>query len=175
MTHTYKNDLCVEEVLEKIVHAQKKASKCSCPDCDYSCKTSIKELLHPNKSHSLPAKNTVPFILYTSKGMPFKADGVFKFRCSCCNEIKFHCVSTFIFKVLKVKDGCARLELLAFHNHNDEQSHCDSHFCSPCEQINHQNVEDLCPTGICINVDLSCFCAIQCLPAIFIPCDCCGC
>ncbi|WP_133579038.1 CotY/CotZ family spore coat protein [Aureibacillus halotolerans] len=66
------------------------------------------------------------------------------------------CFSTIFFRVEKVKGHCATLSLLRPLKKNGEQiddlhSPCDRHLCA------------LEKTDVCIEVDLECFCAIQCL------------
>ncbi|QED49976.1 spore coat protein [Cytobacillus dafuensis] len=161
--HHHKEN-CVEEVLEAILKAQKKAKRDD--ECKVSCKESIKELLGEEKK---PKKNTIPFILYCDCE-PFKGTGVTTFTTH-SKKKKFACISTFIFKIKDLDDNCAVLELLTFKPkkscHEDSGKKCDhKEPSSPCRQIDHKDVDDLMRTGICITVDLSCFCAITCLPAI---------
>lgn len=148
---------CVADVLEAILEAQKKVEK---DDCKVSCQQSIDELLEEKKK---PVKNTIPFMLYCDC-KPFKGSGVTTYY-SPSKEKKFKCVETFIFKIKDIDKDCAVLELLTFLS--DHKQSCQSHdFTTFCEQIDHKNVDDLIETGICINVDLACFCGITCLPAV---------
>ena len=156
---------CVEEVLEAILEAQKKVKE-DHDCCKTSCKESIDELLHEKKP---PKKNTIPFILYCGCE-PFKGTGVTTYSCH-SKKKRFKCVESFIFKIKDLEKGCAVLELLTFktdHKHSDSDG---KHECkdlhSVCSQIDHKCVSDLVETGICITVDLSCFCAISCLPAVY--------
>jgi hypothetical protein len=146
---------CVEEILEAILRAQKKVEDHhkSC----LSCKESIDDLLD---EHKKPKKNTIPFILFCGCE-PFKATGVTTFPGG-PKDKKFACITSFIFRISDLKDQCAELELLAFKPKKDDSKGLHS----PCDQIDHEKVEDLVRTGICINVDLSCFCAVTCLPAV---------
>ena len=146
---------CVEEILEAILRAQKKVEDHH-KDC-LSCKESIDDLLH---EHKKPNKNTIPFILFCGCE-PFKATGVTTLPGG-PKDKKFACITSFIFRISDLKDQCAELELLAFKPKKDDSKK----FRSPCDQIDHEKVEDLVRTGICINVDLSCFCAVTCLPAV---------
>ncbi|WP_456275841.1 CotY/CotZ family spore coat protein [Bacillus sp. AK128] len=90
--------------------------------------------------------DTIPFLLYTKKGELFKAFGnVGELRGGDCFVTPF-------FRVENVKDGCcATLSLLrpAGVDFQDEKDLCD--------------VENLLKTDFCFEVDLNCFCAIQCL------------
>ncbi|QHE52626.1 CotY/CotZ family spore coat protein [Pontibacillus sp. HMF3514] len=153
---------CVEDVLEGILEAQKKVKKDDC--CKTSCQHSINDLLHEEKKSK---KDTIPFILYCDC-KPFKGSGVTKYRCH-SKHSKLKCVETFVFKVKELDKKCAVLELLTF---KDEQKNAskEKRLCSPCDQIDHKRVDDLIGTGICITVDLSCFCAISCLPAVRLDC-----
>jgi spore coat protein Z len=158
------HDGCVEEILEAILKAQRKAEKDD--SCKTSCRESIKELLGESKKFT---KNTIPFILYCDC-KPFKASGATTYLTH-HKEKKFICITSFIFKIKDIKDECAVLELLTFKPdkkcEKDSFKKCDDKdVCTPCCQIDHKNVDDLVKTGICINVDLSCFCAVTCLPAV---------
>ena len=147
--------VCVEEVLEAILKAQKKVED-DHKECS-SCEDSIKELL---EEHKKTKKNTIPFILYCGCE-PFKATGVTTYPGG-PKDKKFACITSFIFKIKDLKGQCAELELLTFKPKKDDHKKSDS----PCDQIDHEKVEDLVRTGICINVDLSCFCGVTCLPAV---------
>ncbi|WP_060673299.1 CotY/CotZ family spore coat protein [Rossellomorea vietnamensis] len=156
---------CVEDVLEAILEAQKKAKKDH--GCDTSCKKSIEDLLCEKKKHK---KNTIPFILYCGCE-PFKGTGVTTYHCHSKKKKAFKCIETYVFKIIDLDYKCATLELLTFksdHKGDDSHHHHDNKcaLSSPCKQIDHKSVEDLMDTGICITVDLSCFCAITCLPAV---------
>ncbi|WP_052345737.1 CotY/CotZ family spore coat protein [Paucisalibacillus sp. EB02] len=145
---------CIKDTLKEILEAQQKVQWSHDVACD-----EIDKLLHPDHGKK-NLKNTVPFILYTKEGCPFKADGVTTFDCKCCNSEKFKCISTFIFRLSGLKEDCAILELLTF-KHDQKCSPS-----SPCDQLDCEKVEDLIRTGICIKIDLDCLCSIFCLPAV---------
>lgn len=155
----YKN--CVEDVLEAILYAQKKVKN---DDCHTSCKQSINDLLGEKRVK----KNTIPFLLYCGCE-PFKGTGVTTYSCHSKTE-KIKCINTHIFKVKELNKECAVLELLFFKSDlkdRKDPKHCHGkHGDSACHQLDHKSLDDLVGTGICINVDLSCFCAITCLPAV---------
>ncbi|WP_433744453.1 CotY/CotZ family spore coat protein [Falsibacillus pallidus] len=154
-----KKEGCVEEVLEAILKAQNKVKKLS--ECKNSCKESINDLL---EEHKKPKKNTIPFILYCGCE-PFKGTGVTTIH-GPHKKKKFACITSFIFKIKDLDNNCATLELLAVKP--DKSSKDGQKFCSPCGQLDCADVVDLVKTGICINVDLSCFCGITCLPAVWL-------
>lgn len=157
-------DNCVEDVLAAILKAQRKVKNEH--ECKTSCKQSIDDLLGEKKKK--PKKNTIPFILYCNC-KPFKGTGVSTYSCHHSKNKKFKCVETYVFKIKDLKGSCAVLELLTFKSHSkhsDKQS--NSNVSSPCQQIDHKCVNDLMATGICINVDLSCFCAVTCLDAVYL-------
>ena len=157
--HKGKEDgACVEEILEAILKAQRKVEKDhdkKCSSCDESFERRLEEK-EPKKFN----KNTIPIILYCGCE-PFKGEGVTTLQ-SGFKDKKFVCITSFIFKIRDLKGNCAELELLTFKPRRDR---CDK-FKSPCEQINHHYVDDLMKTGICITVDLSCFCGVTTLPAV---------
>lgn len=157
--------VCVKETLEAILHAQQIAEKTTCTS---SCTTFIEELLSPVNPHN---KNSIPFILYCKDCTPFKAEGVHIEKEHCTGKKIFSCVSTYIFRISSLKENCAVLELLVFSNTSEPHPNsccCEDseEFCSPCCQIDCEEVDELIRTGICINVDLSCICGISCLPAV---------
>ncbi|MBB6454785.1 spore coat protein Z [Salirhabdus euzebyi] len=156
------DDNCVCDVVRAIADAQEDVVDVA---CDVSCSRSIDNLLAPVSRNNL---DTVPFILYGKDLKPFKAFGA---------DIEFSggrqrldCTESFIFRVKEVSDDCcAVIELLTFDDEepdapgNQQGARCDK---DPCEQIDGEEVRDLNRTGICITVDLKCFCAITCLPAV---------
>ncbi|ENH95918.1 spore coat protein [Gracilibacillus halophilus YIM-C55.5] len=141
---------CVCEVVEAIADAQDDVLD---QNCDISCNRSIQSLVSPGSGQGL---DTVPFMLFDKKGKPFKGIGV---DIENNGRPEFQCVESFIFRVSEVDDCCAVVELLVF---DDDPTPGDD----PCEQLDGEDVEDLERTGICITVDLTCFCAITCLPAV---------
>ncbi|MEC3885576.1 spore coat protein [Halobacillus litoralis] len=153
----YKN--CVEDVLEAILYAQNKVNK---DECHTSCQQSIHELLGKKRVK----KNTIPFLLYCGCE-PFKGTGVTTYACHSKKE-KIKCIHTHVFKIKELNKGCAVLELLDFKTDLKDRhpKHCPSKHGSACHQLDHKSLDDLVGTGICITVDLSCFCAITCLPAV---------
>ncbi|GGA74161.1 CotY/CotZ family spore coat protein [Ornithinibacillus halotolerans] len=136
---------CVCEVLRDIVDAQNDVIE-NC--CDSSCEQSINDLL--GETDPGTGLDTVPVLLYNKcDGKPFKGYGAKRGR---IHDIK----SSFYFRVKTVDDDCcAVLELL--RDPKDQDCVTD-----PCAQFT-GNLEN---TGICITVDLTCFCHVTCLPAI---------
>ncbi|MRG85623.1 CotY/CotZ family spore coat protein [Salinibacillus xinjiangensis] len=154
---------CVCDVVRAIADAQDDVRD---DLCDVSCGRSINNLLAPVSRNNL---DTVPFILYGKDLKPFRAFGADIEGMG--NDAEFDCTESFIFRVNEVDDDecCAVLELLTFDRRqpdgpgNQQGARRDD---DPCEQIDGEEVNDLRRTGICITVDLECFCAITCLPAV---------
>jgi kynurenine formamidase len=113
----------------------------------------------------MPATNTIPLILYCNLE-PFKVEGVTKCFDHELNTEKFVCFTTFIFRIIDLEGDCAVLELLKFKNHYQCHPDIRDHVCSSSCQLNGKDVSDLNATCVCIQVELSCFSAIQCLPAV---------
>ncbi|RLL47129.1 spore coat protein [Oceanobacillus piezotolerans] len=157
---------CVEEVLEAILRAQNKVKQDD--HCKTSCENSIDDL-RGEKQKAI--KNTIPIILYCGCD-PFKGTGVVTYSsCKDKSKKKFKCIDSFIFKIKELKGKCAVLELLAFrsdlkYSAVSKYDCCGHRNSSPYCQIDKKCADDLIKTGICINVDLSCFCAVTCLPAV---------
>ncbi|WP_273122507.1 CotY/CotZ family spore coat protein [Metabacillus sp. HB246100] len=103
--------------------------------CPTSC---YSNLLNPVKYLG----DTIPFLLYNEKGELFKAYG---------HVGKRECFETTFFRVESIHHCCATLRLLLPLDCHGHLAHevCD--------------VKKLVKTKSCIEVDLSCFCAIQCL------------
>ncbi len=137
---------CICDILKKIVDAQNDIVE-NC--CETSCDQSINDLLGDTDTGN--GLDTVPVILYCADGCkPFKGFGAHAHKIE-------HIKSSFFFRVKKVtKDCCAVVELL-------RDPHCDkSNPSDPTEQ----KTKHLQATGICMTVDVNCFCHITCLPAI---------
>jgi spore coat protein Y/spore coat protein Z len=102
--------------------------------CSTSC---YSNLLNPVKSLG----DTIPFILFNEKGSLFKAFG----------NVGGDCFETAFFRVENIKNCCATLRLLLPLDCHGHLAHdvCD--------------VKKLVKTKNCVEVDLTCFCAIQCL------------
>ncbi|MBE4909412.1 spore coat protein [Bacillus luteolus] len=131
---------CVCEAVEAILDAQDAVND----KCPTSC---FQDLLNPAVA---PGRDTIPFILFDKKGGLFKAFGNVGKRLPLGDEMD--CFKTIFFRVENIKDDCcATLSLLRPEN-GDIKDPCDL------------GAEDrLFRTDFCIEVDLSCFCAIQCL------------
>ncbi|MBS2968415.1 spore coat protein [Metabacillus sp. KIGAM252] len=131
---------CVCEAVENIL-AEQEAVEENCPTSCYS------NLLSPS---ALPGKDTIPFLLYDKKGKLFSAFG---------NVGGFlddmTCFETIFFRVEALRGCCATLKLLKpVDVEGDTLSVCD-----PCAE----DFFGLEKSDFCIEVDLDCFCAIQCL------------
>ncbi|MFD2215431.1 CotY/CotZ family spore coat protein [Metabacillus endolithicus] len=105
---------------------------------DEKCPTSCySNLLNPVKTLG----DTIPFLLLNEKGQPFQAFG----------NVGENCFETNFFRVEGIHDCCATLRLLL---PLDCHGHLAKEIC---------DVKELVKTRNCVEVDLSCFCAIQCL------------
>ncbi|KGP74335.1 CotY/CotZ family spore coat protein [Pontibacillus yanchengensis] len=143
---------CVRDILKEIVAAQNDVAD---DVCDSSCEQSINDLLGDTGGNN--GLDTVPVLLYCKDCKPFKGFGALRGNGrGSVGEL----MCSFFFRVNEVDDDCALLELLVSDDH-DDHDHKDKHDSPKC-----QDISDLRATGICITVDLDCFCHITCLPAI---------
>src|SRR5699024_11796 len=137
---------CVCNVVREIADAQEDVFEYC---CDTSCEQSISDLLGETEMSS--GYDTVPFILYCKDGCtPFKGYGAHPRH---IGDVK----ASFYFRVKKVdEDCCAIIEML-------RDPHCEA---KDPKTPTEQGTKHLRATGICLTVDLGCFCHITCLPAI---------
>ncbi|MFD2759808.1 CotY/CotZ family spore coat protein [Lentibacillus juripiscarius] len=137
---------CVCDILREIVEAQNDVVE-NC--CATSCEQSISDLLgETDQGNGL---DTVPVILYCKDSCaPFKGFGANP------DDIG-DMVASFYFRVKRVDDDCcAVVELLRDPGDTDDNPE------NPVDQ----DTNPLCATGICMTVDLNCFCHVTCLPAV---------
>lgn len=157
--HRKDHENCVCGVLKEIVDAQRDIVE-NC--CDTSCDKSISDLLgDTDPGNDL---DTVPVLLYC-KGTckPFKGFGAFESRNGGVGDV----VGSFYFRVKKVShDCCAVLELLRDPHDHKKDGEGKYHGGNDPKDPIHQKTRNLKATGICITVDLNCFCHVTCLPAI---------
>lgn len=142
---------CVIDVLKEIEKVQSEVVDDDC--CNTSCEQSINDVLGETDRRPRNRKDTVPVILYNKDGSPFKGFGAQRKPNGETDDI----VASFIFRVKRIdKDGCAVLELLIKHNEDT----------ATLKDPTQQTPRNLVATGICITVNLHCFCHVTCLPAI---------
>lgn len=184
------NDYCVKDVVRNILDAQRKARDEDSHSCKTSCDRSIDDLLSPDRHCRRSRYTTIPFMLMNRDGKPFVGSG-FTSRKRCRGDRDdrrdrrghFHCVESPVFKVKGFQRGsnsCVTLELLEpAYDGRDRRDDRDGddvggerrhdHHCnhgSFCECFGNRYIENFRYTGVCITVDLDCFCGISCLDPI---------
>lgn len=174
-----KGDNCVTDVIRGIIHAQRRAAEAEEDNCVTGCDRSIEELLSPfEENRDRPRHNTIPFILFTKEGKPFTGVGVRQDHDGRSDRSFFDCIESPIFRAKSFVDrdeNCVRLELLTpvrdrrdgpaqEGDRHGKHGHCqDEHdFCDFLPR----HTRNFRATGICITVDLDCFCGISCLDPI---------
>ncbi len=141
---------CVCEIIEEIIEAQNDITE-NC--CTTSCEQSINDLLGEEDPGN--GLDTVPVILYCEGNCkPFQGFGALPHQhADSVGKMK----GSFIFRPKKMLDDCcAVIELVR----SSDDHECK--FDDPCDQ----KTKNLEATGICITVDLKCFCHVTCLPAV---------
>ncbi len=151
---------CVCAVLTAIVEAQDQVAPVDEDDnCDVSCDKSIQALLGEAVT-PVNGPNTIPVILYCDCA-PFQGFGVKKVHGT------FECFQSFVFRVNSVDDNCcASLELLETVKGGKSGGSYPPHpplVDSVCDQFPATGFKG---TGICITVDLACFCGVTCLEPV---------
>jgi hypothetical protein len=139
-----RNNECVCDAVKAIKDAQDAVD-----DCPSSC---FNNLLSPIGKKG----DTIPFILKCCDGTPFYALG---------NVGKDSCFPSIWFRVEDIHDCCATLRILRPLGVDDKPL-CAGQLAGDgcCVTIDGQcKMQKLKKTDDCIEVDLSCFCGIQCL------------
>lgn len=173
---------CVKETIRRILDAQRRVAGDTGYDCDTSCDQSIDDLLSPRRDHSHPRHTTIPFMLVCKDACnTFFGSGFINHGHD--RHGRFECVESPVFKVKGFVGGsnnCVRLELLSpvqhHHQHDGDGDSCElpingsSGGCgckgSVCGFFNRGPIDNFCYTGVCITVNLDCFCGISCLDPI---------
>lgn len=158
--HDRHSEDCICETVQAIKKAQDAVERHD-NDCDNGCI----DLLGRKECHCHSRRrnhDTVPFFLQNDQGIPFFTATIQERGSGC--EV----VITPFFRVNKIKGCCATLELLdtGLDIPFSPQGQ-DSMALFASLQHDSQCLE-LRRTGKCITVDLSCFCAIQCLDPSFV-------
>ncbi len=170
---------CVISTVKKILEAQNQVTQGG-GDCLTSCDQSIRDLLS-GPSYQPTRPTTIPFMLYSKDcNKPFFGSGF------CVNNNgELICMESPVFRVKNFSKGsnnCAVLELLTpaiTQDDNDDEApdengdaggeeaiNINGNCLSLCSYFGTESFSNFEATGICITVDLNCFCGISCLPAI---------
>ncbi|MFD2130681.1 CotY/CotZ family spore coat protein [Pseudogracilibacillus auburnensis] len=187
----FEEEQCVKDVVRRIIRAQRRAVEAEEDTCFTSCDESIGELISPFEENRRRLRhNTIPFILFCREGCkPFIGSGVRRERRRRGERHAFVCEESPIFRAksfVKGEEDCVRLELLRpvrhhhghreheergehhdrkhGEHHHEHDKHC--HRKTVCDFFPDREIRDFRATGICITVDLDCFCAITCLDPI---------
>ncbi|MDC3415270.1 CotY/CotZ family spore coat protein [Terrihalobacillus insolitus] len=158
---------CVCDVVREIVRAQDAViNNNDC--CTASCENSIRDLLSPSQVGNV--NTTIPFILYCKDCDPFIGSGVFQGELGESGNTFFGCVETPIFRAKKFVEGsdcCVKLELLLpVTEGGSTPGPTESGVSDVCKFFPGRSIRDFQATGICLTVDLNCFCGITCLDPI---------
>lgn len=139
--HHGRHENCVCDAVEQIIKEQDAVEETT------ACSTRrFGNLLSPTVS----GKDTIPFLLYDKKGGLFSTFGnVGGF------SDDMQCFESIFFRAESLKDCCATLSILRPVDINGDTLSV----CHPCDP----DFFGLEKTDFCIEVDLTCFCAIQCL------------
>jgi len=168
---------CIKDVIRKIVDAQRRVEEKTSVTCATSCERSIEELLSPSRDARPPRHTTIPIMLINKYGKPFVGSGIVNRDGNGRRRDFFECIESPVFKVRGFtggSDNCVRLELLApVHRRGDGDGHGHDHDhhaptggANTCDFFQGGRIHNFRLTGVCITVDLDCFCGITCLDPI---------
>ncbi|MBX0359276.1 CotY/CotZ family spore coat protein [Halobacillus sp. Nhm2S1] len=155
---------CVRDVIKEIIKAQDEvAALMDNGCCDVSCGRSIRDLLSP--AEESPRNTTIPFILYCKDCKPFIGSGVIRKQLMSNSSTYLACLSSPVFRAKKfTNDGkCVKLELLLPESNGGARAVQSCRKKDVCDYFPGDSIRNLRATGICITVDLDCFCSITCL------------
>lgn len=164
---------CVTSIVRRILDAQKRVTEDGVTQCITSCEQSIEDLLSPSHSSRPTRYTTIPFMLHC-KGTckTFVASGFTSRNNRGGRHQHFHCISSPVFKVkgfVRGDNNCVRLELLTpVYGSAPREEDADSLNMTTknCGLFEHRAIKNFRATGVCITVDLRCFCGIVCLDPI---------
>lgn len=169
---------CIVNIVKNIVKAQHRAVEAEEDTCFTSCDRSVADLLTDFKPNRRRLRfNTIPFILYCkSTCKPFIGSGIIRKYDSSADRTEFKCIESPVFRVknfVRGSDHCVLLEILKpVYYRNTGSGGSDSSGGSSCchkdacDFFKYGDVRNFKATGICITVDLRCFCGITCLDPI---------
>lgn len=154
---------CVCEIVRAIIDAQDQVNGDNC--CTTGCEQSIADLLSP-ATNGANGNNTIPFILYCKGDCDaFVASSVVQ-RPAGGGGVSFNCITSPIFRAKKFVDDeecCVVLELLQPVNADGNPVTTGDEVCDFFPDTGTGPIRNLRSTGVCITVDLNCFCGIACL------------
>lgn len=177
-TGSFESNGCIKDVVKRIIEAQRKVADVATGNCFTSCEQSINDLLSPSTGTRPARHTTIPFMLICKDSCrPFVGSGITSRGRGGTRRDYFECVESPVFKVRGFTQGsnnCVKLELLLpVHRKGQGGDSCDGdvgggkhHKQSACGYFGHQKIHNFRETGICITVDLNCFCGITCLDPI---------
>ena len=173
--HDRRSDQCIRDIVRRILEAQREAVD----ECVTSCENSIEDLVS-QRVRRRRNDTTIPFMLICKEDCkPFVGAGfVNRDR----GRRDFECIES---PILRVRDfvrgsrNCVNVELLLpvgrrrdgehhGEEHGEEREHHDHHHHkdSFCDKFGRRRIRNFRETGVCITLDLDCFCGITCLDPI---------
>ncbi|MEC5424552.1 CotY/CotZ family spore coat protein [Virgibacillus sp. C22-A2] len=161
-------DNCVCDIVRDIVDAQDEVNN-NDDCCTTSCEDSIRQLLSPTGNGNGNGPTSIPFILYCKGDCdPFIGSGVIQKPIGQSGNVAFRCVESPIFRAKKFvnddKDCCVKLELLLPVTEGGATPGPGGD--TVCDFFPGASIRDLQATGVCLTVDLDCFCGITCLEPV---------
>lgn len=161
--HSKGKDNCVRDIINEIIKAQDEVAGLQGSGCcDVGCERAIRELLSPTENAN--GNTTIPFILYCKDCKPFIGSGIVRRPLGMSGNTFLDCLQTPIFKAKKFVDddkNCVKLELLIPVTMGGSQPGDGGK--EVCDYFPGRSVRNLRESGVCITVDLECFCSITCL------------
>ncbi|SEA20758.1 spore coat protein Z [Thalassobacillus cyri] len=159
-------DNCVCETVREIIKAQDEVAGVGDDCCDTGCEQSIRDLLSPVGNGNGPT--TIPFSLICKGDCePFIGRSVVFREVGMSDNATFNCVETPIFRAKKFVDEdecCVQLELLVPVTQG--QSTPGPGGDDFCAYFPGNSIRNFVASGLCITVDLDCFCGIACLDPV---------
>lgn len=165
---------CIRDIVRKIIDAQRKVAGVDAVTCITSCEQSIEELLSPSHDSRPSRHTTIPVMLFDGCGKAFVGSGFVRSEAG-NRRSHLKCVDSPVFKVKGFapnSNNCVRVEILlpVYAHGSGEGSGADDCHGSKghgaCKYFDNKPIRNFRETGLCITIDLDCFCGITCLDPI---------
>lgn len=165
---------CIKDTVKKIIDAQRKVAGVDTVTCRTSCEQSIDDLLSPSHHHRPTRHTTIPVMLFDGCGKTFVGSGFVRSEAG-NRRSHMKCIESPVFKIKGFTSrsmNCVHVEILlpVYSRGSDSNTTIDDCYDGKkhgaCHHFDDRPIRNFRSTGLCITIDLDCFCGITCLDPI---------